>query len=163
MVHFKGFDTFIESNEQDFIIYLNILHSITRTSIFKMEITLFSRKICGNMSRSISWTKPIKLQHRGIVLLAQRIYHVFERKDKSTEEQASVSSSSSSFSFVEEVYAMPDLRQSTHSRNSSITSENEFKQKYPLSKELIRLLQNLYRNRYHRQYRHSCHLVCLNQ
>ena len=24
MVHFKGFDTFIESNEQDFIIYLNI-------------------------------------------------------------------------------------------------------------------------------------------
>ena len=45
MVHFKGFDTFIESNEQDFIIYLNILHSITRTSIFKMEITLFSRKI----------------------------------------------------------------------------------------------------------------------
>ena len=163
MVHFKGFDTFIESNEQDFIIYLNIFAFYNSNEYFQMEITLFSRKIYGNMSRSISWTKPIKLQHRGIVLLAQRIYYVFERKDKSTEEQASVSSSSSSFSFVEEVYATPDLRQSTHSRNSSITSENEFKQKYPSIKELIRLLQNLYRNRYHRQYRHSCHLVCLNQ
>lgn len=137
MVHFKGFDTFIESNEQDFIIYLNIFAFYNSNEYFQNgNYSIQSEDLREYVKKYLVDKNLLSFNIEELYSWLNEYITYLKEKDKSTEEQASVSSSSSSFSFVEEVYATPDLRQSTHSRNSSITSENEFKQKYPSIKRV---------------------------
>lgn len=111
MVHFKGFDTFIESNEQDFIIYLNIFAFYNSNEYFQNgNYSIQSEDLREYVKKYLVDKNLLSFNIEELYSWLNEYITYLKEKDKSTEEQASVSSSSSSFSFVEEVYAMPDLR-----------------------------------------------------
>ncbi|KAI5965792.1 uncharacterized protein KGF55_001155 [Candida pseudojiufengensis] len=150
MFHFEGFDSFIESNEQDFIIYLNIFAFYNTDQIFNNgNYTINSIDIRTYIKNYLFDKNLLSFDIDELYDWLNQYINYLKEKDMSYDNQDNEDDSDNEFSFEnynksensDELDEMSNLKidytsnsqrsKPPHSRNSSIGSIDGFKNRYP--------------------------------